>query len=932
MADSAVSFVLGRLGEFIAKEAGVLKEVGNDVVLFRDKLQWLHTFVQHADQRRRRDGNAYMEVWVQQTREVAMDVEDILDEFMLRANVEQELPMWKKWFKFLSACATQISVRRELSRKIAMIRARLDQISDHRNDYVKDTEKSASAARASSPSISTTDGWNDKLEVVGFKEERLSLERLLLEGDKRRTIVSVIGESGIGKRSLVQMVFESPAVSRHFKAHGFEILPPCTTEAHALYLIYERMCPFDKSPTTLEEVQFALSEYLKEKSYLIVVSGADKLFNWSFVLEALPDNDLGSRVVIINSLNDHQASVGGLGIHELRVHHLDENNSNLLFCRHALGGRNQQPNKSSGSEFKEIEMGEGSNDLSGSEYEKRMDETCKDVFEITGGLPLAILLVGRLLRRKEFPEQWEDVLKHLKSMKPTSRLEGILALSFDDLPHHLKLCFLYFAMMPSNMNYLTPNLVRMWVGEGFLKARKGQSMEDVGHNYMKELISRGMVSLLQKGLMASEESTLERVVIHQRLHVMAQLETQESSFLDIYDSTDVAPSTSPNIRHMYIQNLSDTAYTHMEETSFPKLRSVSCNFSEYWEYKGKEQQRFIVGDQAYHNNFLRHLGRSNLLRVIDLRGLQVKRLPRVIGSLIHLRYIRIQHSCLVELPSTIAYLTNLQTLDIRTTRVEKVTPSFWLIPMLRHVRAEMLHMPKSVGLLKNMRSLVGMVCIHPWHNNISPLHKMVNLRELEISELTSHHWDTLSDAFKQLESLLELHLSGDGIPFNLFTKFSLRRLQVLGLYGRIIMSPEEAEGRWSLPNLANLKLKHSRVNQGFINMIGKLPCLAQLVLSDKAYEGEDLVISQESGFGNLTHLALYNLPRLSVWKIGSESLPKLERVAVSNCTNMRIKHEGEQVLKNLKKFHVIDMPENWGMEESGALREKFTRHTTRNSN
>ncbi|KAL6873563.1 hypothetical protein ACP4OV_013645 [Aristida adscensionis] len=158
MADSSVSFVLGRLGEFIAKEAGDLKQVGHDVVLFRDELEWLQTFVQQADHRRRRRGNAYMDVWVKQTREVALEVEDILDEFMLRANVEQGLPVWKKWFNFLSSCATQISVRRELSGRIAMVRARLDQIAGHKDAYIKDNEDSSSAAGAVSPSISTTDG------------------------------------------------------------------------------------------------------------------------------------------------------------------------------------------------------------------------------------------------------------------------------------------------------------------------------------------------------------------------------------------------------------------------------------------------------------------------------------------------------------------------------------------------------------------------------------------------------------------------------------------------------------------------------------------------------------------------------------------------------------------------------------------------------
>lgn len=152
--------MVGRLAEFAVKEAGVLKEVGSDVVLLKDKLQWLQTFVQHADQRRRRGGNAYMDVWVQQTREVALEVEDVLDEFMLRVDLQQGLPIWTKCLKLLSSCATQISVRHQLAARISMIKARLDQISTHRNEYFNDyASSSSSSATRPSPSISTTDGW-----------------------------------------------------------------------------------------------------------------------------------------------------------------------------------------------------------------------------------------------------------------------------------------------------------------------------------------------------------------------------------------------------------------------------------------------------------------------------------------------------------------------------------------------------------------------------------------------------------------------------------------------------------------------------------------------------------------------------------------------------------------------------------------------------
>ncbi|CAN6192573.1 unnamed protein product [Urochloa humidicola] len=424
MADSAVNFVVGRLGEFVVKEATELQEVGNDVMLLKDKLQWLQTFVQMADhERRQAGGGAYREVWVQQTREVALEVEDVLDEFMLGVNIENSLPLWKKWLEFLSTCATQISVRHDLKGRIAMIRARLDQISQHSKDYITGHSPPAANLNPPSPSITTTDGWDEERVMIGFTEECSSLKEMLLEGDSRRSIVSIVGESGIGKSTLARMVLDSHVVKKHFDAHAWLNLPPCTTEADALYLIYQLLCPSDDAPKTEEEIRSALTGYLTDKRYVIVLDGIEKLFNWSSVLGALPDNGLRSRVVIIDALVGNEATLAGARV--LRVHHLNEEESRLLFRRHALGS------------FSSTDL------LERSEYNMGIME---DMFGITRGFPLAIILLGRLLRRKEFPDQWREVLNHLQPMERwSSRLERILALCFDDLPHPLKLCFLYFS-------------------------------------------------------------------------------------------------------------------------------------------------------------------------------------------------------------------------------------------------------------------------------------------------------------------------------------------------------------------------------------------------------------------------------------------------------------------------------------------------------
>jgi hypothetical protein len=81
MAETAITAVLSKFGELASREAAVLVQVGNDIMLLRDRLEWLQAFVRDADRRRRLASDDFTRVWVRQTRDVAFDAEDALDHF-----------------------------------------------------------------------------------------------------------------------------------------------------------------------------------------------------------------------------------------------------------------------------------------------------------------------------------------------------------------------------------------------------------------------------------------------------------------------------------------------------------------------------------------------------------------------------------------------------------------------------------------------------------------------------------------------------------------------------------------------------------------------------------------------------------------------------------------------------------------------------------
>lgn len=180
MAETAITTVLAKVAELVAWEAAVLLEVGDDVRLLRDKLEWLHTFIRDADRRRRLRDDEFVAVWVRQTRDVAFEAEDAVDDFLHRAGRRRRKPALgsrcavggRCWW-WPGGCAGQVALRHNLSGRIRQIRKRLDEISENRAVY--HIEHTPASAWATSSSATTLAAWYEAETVFAVNLSRFLL-------------------------------------------------------------------------------------------------------------------------------------------------------------------------------------------------------------------------------------------------------------------------------------------------------------------------------------------------------------------------------------------------------------------------------------------------------------------------------------------------------------------------------------------------------------------------------------------------------------------------------------------------------------------------------------------------------------------------------------------------------------------------------------
>ncbi|KAJ0988245.1 hypothetical protein J5N97_006601 [Dioscorea zingiberensis] len=874
MAESSVSFLISKMDYVLTKEARLLRGVRREVQDIRDELESMRAFLREADAREQRDLG--LKSWIKQVREVAFDVEDILDEFEVRIAEPRK--------RGIASFFKNLITRHRIANQILDIKSRVRIISERRVNYgFGETEHGSSGlfdAAIHHHRIGAL--FMEEDELVGVGDSRETLSKWLTEGEVSRVTHSVVGMGGSGKTSIVKKVYDSKMVQAHFECHAWITVSQNFKIGDVLRSLIRQFNEqgiggMDEEVETFEVTKLIemLRGRLREKRYIVIFDDVWSFEFWETIKYALIDSRNGSRVMITT----RNSVVASSCVETLSdVYHLQPlpwKEAWFLFSKKAF--ENGCP-----------------------EELKLLSES---IVQRCGGLPLAIVAIAGLLSvRPKTLIEWKKVEDSLGSeLENNPGLQGmkdILMLSYQDLPYYLKPCFLYFSVFPEDYSIKCMKLIRLWMAEGFLKSNQGLTMEEVGEDYLRELIDRNMVQVTNVDV----GGRARRCQVHDFLHEIILSRSAEENFFASF--AEHTPQSNCKIRRLAISN--ETQNSMVKNSNLSQLRSLFI-------YKPNKSST-IMEAQALISSF-------RLLRILDLKAAPIDRFPVELANLLNMRYLSLRNTRIKTVPKSIGRLKNLLTLDLKDTLIDHLPEEILNLQQLRHLlvyRYDMsntsfdyifgVKVPDGIGILKALQK-VCFVRADRGKEVIKELSNLTQLRRLGVIKVKKEDGVDLCSSIEKMHDLRAFSVSSrdEEELLNLDSLFfPPPLLQCIYLDG-----PMEKFPLWlsSLHNLSSLHLKWSMFRDDPLQFLQDLPNLLQLELH-KAYEGTQLHFKPKR-FPRLKKLYLTQLDSLNFVIIDQDAMAKLEKMYIGRCRGLLAAPSGIEELSSLNGLYLYDMPENF---------------------
>ncbi|KAB2026641.1 hypothetical protein ES319_D06G234700v1 [Gossypium barbadense] len=342
----------------------------------------------------------------------------------------------------------------------------------------------------------------------------------------------------------------------------------------------------------------------------------------------------------------------------------------------------------------------------------------KQVAERCGGLPLALITIGRAMACKKTLGEWKyaiEMLKRCALPKLENEVFPLLKFSYDNLPNAtMKCCLLYCCLHPEGYCIPKRRLVEYWFCEGILNEFDRISEAQMqGDNIICSLISACLLE--NDGEIDGEDCVkMHDVIRDMTLWITREFEATENNFFvkagaQLFQEPDV--KAWENVKRMSVM---ENKIEVLNKT--PKCPSLRTLFLSQNILK-------VISDGFF--QFIPHLTVLDLSRNGGLRAL-----PKGISELISLECLDLSYTSISELPIELKSLTKLKMLDLSYTENLRKIPQHLISSFLKLQIFRMwwrLNRDYHGGNEKLIEELQGLKCLNILR---IPIHNMFCLERL----------------------------------------------------------------------------------------------------------------------------------------------------------------------------------------------------------
>ncbi|KAL3750419.1 hypothetical protein ACJRO7_011424 [Eucalyptus globulus] len=830
--------------------------------------------------------NVGVKSWLEDLRNLAYDIEDLLDEFTTKSAEKKSKakPCTSKVCFLLPSCDFILRPCAFMSdckmrSKIKEMDGRLKDLTTQKDILnLKENNESRLAYRRQDKPLPTTS--LPESYFISREDERRKILKLLTGEEDDRTcadleVIPIVGMGGVGKTALVQQVYKEATENNYFDVQAWT----CVSDDFDVVAITKTILQttntnFHSEDKDLNLLQIELKKNLTGKKFLVFLDDVwnENYEKWTTLLKPFQSGAKGSKI-ILTTRNSGVASLAGPTARPYDLKGLSQYACMTLFAFHALGVENF-------------------------DHHPRLRVLGQKIVEKCKGLPLAVKTLASLLRDKVNPQDWKVVLNSKIWDLPKERNEILpaLKLSYLHLPFHLRRCFAYCAIFPKDYEIEQDELIHWWIAEGLLEGRKEKNIWNAGLNYFDELVSR---SLFQKSSINKS-----RFLMHDLVNDLAKL---------------VAGTTYFSLEEFELEGNQNNASFARHASFIPTKHIVPERLKIYHQMKvlrsfiscRKESGNYDWFERPYLSQkvLCDLLSTWKYLRVLSLCHYQIREVPDSIGKLKHLRHLNLSYTKIETLPKSIVGLYNLEALMLQACQyltklpegMEKLinlkflditnTPSLREMPMYISNLVGLEMLPKFLvgtqnGLrlneLKKLKDLKGEL-------HIFDLHRVQEVGDAkEIDLVTKEGICRLTMQWSpDFEISRNEELEAEVLDF-LHPHQNLETL-VISYYGGLKF-PSWLESPPCL-NIVHLRL-HGCCRAKTLPSLGQLSSLKELYiegLNAICRIGSEFYGTDESPFPSLITLEFKELPLWEDWShcVGIEEIgalfPRLEHLLIQNC-------------------------------------------------